>query len=1007
MKKTIIILSAMVLSLFAFGEEIVRNGSATKHAVYDFGCWRTENGAFIGTGGNLTAARTVCGDNFEVSGRLALARVGHTASGLMVNDALWSFDSGMSGSQIFVEDSKGVANLLPTESLFKSNEFFDFILTGKDGLMTMKINGRKIGDLRYDPKKDCTIAIRPWRATLMIKSLELKGTPVGFAVGTKEIPLLGNFTPIDRDLTVKLPQTVAVPEGICQGKLGNADNSAQTGFKGMLKNARLTIPAEALRKAYMNDVCIPPYKLRSIRLEIQADGGTAFRGTLLLFDPAVQSDFGQGEIKVENGRSRIYVNSRPEGLIIGRLSNYDGNPVFLPDSFRAFAEQGVNGHLVLVYPYHFIKNGKLAVDELENSIAQHIARVLSINPVAYFKIQFSLLMPESWIDVNPEELVELDNKLNTVRNQVSWKRQPSYASLKWRDNAAAMLTDFLETVKKTPYADRIVYCQPLYGNAGEWNHWGYHEKAFVDYSKPMQNAFRQWLRKRYSSNEALQKAWQNPDITFESEQLVPPRSVRNSGIDPTRLEAKSGMWATDYYTFFNEYTADTISFFAGVIKHVSNRRLLVGAYYGYFFGHYNAGPYHFQDSGHYGVGRLLQSPDIDCFGGPYIYNNRIRHLELNGIANSPALHGKLWVSEEDTRTHLSEKNEIQNGATADLNETLAILKRNLMLNLERGSSCYYFDFMKDWYRDPEVMTTLGQFQKFDQVLHTLKRRNPQVAMIFSEETVPYLTPGNTLGIWKTAMHSFSHAWSVPYDSYLLSDLDRIDFSKYQMMIFTNCYYADTKIVSQVRKLAANDNRTLVFLYLPGVLNSQGEVDLKQAEDLTGIPLALNRQGEPVTSISSPWQKDHVYRHTPFALKSTAADASANLMGTLSDGSPAMAVKKFNKWTSVVIFHPMPDAIFMRGMFDYFKIHKYASGQSGLDDILIVPPLYAVYSRIGGGKRIFLPQRAEIVVELFSGKVIGRDLYGFDHEMPRHPHCSVFFAGSIEDYLKFKSVLEQK
>lgn len=302
------------------------------------------------------------------------------------------------------------------------------------------------------------------------------------------------------------------------------------------------------------------------------------------------------------------------------------------------------------------------------------------------------------------------------------------------------------------------------------------------------------------------------------------------------------------------------------------------------------------------------------------------------------------------------------------------------------------------------MALIGKFQRLDGVLQKCRVGTPQVAMIFSEETIPWLIPAPALNIWRAQVES-AHMWSVPYDTYLLSDLDKIDFTKYKAVIFANTYFADTKIIDDIHRYAAGGNRILFFMYLPGVVGKNGEIDPRQSQKLTGIPIEVSTAGNPLTSVTSI--RGNVFKHASVALKSRpVAESATEMLGSLSDGNPAVAVKKFENYTSVLVCHPMPGPVFMRDLFDHFRIHKFASGASGLDDVLVRRPLYAVYSRTGGNKHIFLDKRADIVAELFSGKIIGRNLYGFDFEMPRRPSCSVFFAGPLDEYMMFKEALEK-
>lgn len=128
-----------------------------------------------------------------------------------------------------------------------------------------------------------------------------------------------------------------------------------------------------------------------------------------------------------------------------------------------------------------------------------------------------------------------------------------------------------------------------------------------------------------------------------------------------------------------------------------------------------------------------------------------------------------------------------------------------MVNLQRMSSYYFYDFVSDWYRDPEFMATVRQLRKIDSALRSIKREDrSEVAVLFSEETVPYLASrsSGTLGLFDRNQLAQLPRLGMPVDYYLLSDLDKIDFSRYKAVIFANACYANDEIIRKVQEYAA-------------------------------------------------------------------------------------------------------------------------------------------------------------------------------------------------------------
>ena len=218
----------------------------------------------------------------------------------------------------------------------------------------------------------------------------------------------------------------------------------------------------------------------------------------------------------------------------------------------------------------------------------------------------------------------------------------------------------------------------------------------------------------------------------------------------------------------------------------ARRRLLAAAYYGYYLGCYSQAPYHFQDSGHFGARFLLNSPDIDIFGGPCQYAGRRFFIEVNGITGSLALHGKLWETEGDLRTSLSGQRQHGAGAHDDPAESIALVKRDYMLNLSRKACFYFYDFARDWYADPGFMATVRRLKEIDDAFFAAERTPPpEVGVIFDEEGIPLLPnrPDKELQLRRRKWREEISRWGVPTGFYLKSDLDRLDPDQTPVLVF--------------------------------------------------------------------------------------------------------------------------------------------------------------------------------------------------------------------------------
>lgn len=975
---------------------VVRNGAPAAGALLRHGEWEKEDGRLVNSEIHrlLPARDFYRGDRFLVSCRLALEKFEGTAAALVAGEIIWGFDGGEKNG-FFVEIPGCEVRSFGRPDGVLPGKPFDVALTGENGEMTLAVNGKEVGRVSYDKGRNLDIHLRPHRSRMSVEKFSIEGTAAESRLAAMPALQIPGLLPLGKAVRVALPYSGLVKPGVCQAKLENVEFPCPVGTDEVAE-----IPAEILEQAYRAQENRFNTKCLKLTLADRQGGGGIL--ALTVFDPGRRNEFALGRVRRFNGSCGFAIDGEEIGAMTGRLSCSARGNGFQPSAAREFGRLGIHGNIVLLAPWNHLKKGRLDVGAFLAEISEILGRILAEDPEGMMMLQFPLYMDFAWLDAHPEELIVLDNGRETLHNAPGKRRQPSYASEAWRRDAGQVLRDAVEALRNSPMADRIGYLRLNYANCGEWNHWGYHENAFVDYSQPMQRAFGRWLEAKYGTVEALRKAWGDGEVSFRSDRLVPSREVRLAGGEFFRTAGGKTRPVIDYYTFFQEFAADTILHFAKIVKEVSGRRLLTGAYYGYYFGHYGANPYHFQDSGSYAAGRILRSEEIDFIGGPYPYESRRETLILNGLAQSARLHGKVWESEGDQRTHYSGDVNKVYGTTENLSESIAVAKRDFMVNLERGASYYFFDFYQNWYRDPEFMTTVGRLREIDAALRKIPRRDSaQVVVLFSEEAVPLLCnrpEAKGIGGFAAAVRTQLSRLGIPADYYLLSDLDRIDFSGYRVVIFANSYRTDDEMIARIRRYAARGNRTLLFFYAPGILGEDARFDPEQSRKLTGIGL----RAEPEKSfdgISSAWSRT---RPAPLRPRISIDDAGAAVIARFPDGAPAGAERRFAGYKSVVICDPLPDAVYLRGLLTREKVALRASGKSGLDQVNFAGPLVGVYSRSGGPRTLWFPKPVEVVADLFSGEILARNAKQFDFETPRIPQTRIFFAGSAADYRYFQS-----
>ena len=210
-----------------------------------------------------------------------------------------------------------------------------------------------------------------------------------------------------------------------------------------------------------------------------------------------------------------------------------------------------------------------------------------------------------------------------------------------------------------------------------------------DFSLPMNQAFSDWLRRKYGTLEALRAAWDDPAVSFDQPNLVPTPEEQSQTDLFLFKDPRKRRKAIDHFQCLAEIVAGDITYLCGVAKEACHHEHLAGAFYGYvqeivwnngFFGQRlaDADVEHAAGarSGHAGLKQVLASPNVDFLSSPYSYG--FRGIGGEGSFMSPyesvRRAGKLWISEEDTRTHLWPENSYY-GQTHNTHETREVLKR--------------------------------------------------------------------------------------------------------------------------------------------------------------------------------------------------------------------------------------------------------------------------------------------------------------------------------------------
>jgi hypothetical protein len=661
---------------------------------------------------------------------------------------------------------------------------------------------------------------------------------------------------------------------------------------------------------------------------------------------------------------------------------YQGRPAddrkYLRAQYADFARQGVNILKVIAAP-----KGGLDLWEARDTfnfsiIDKYILDVLAANPGA--KINLVLPMaswcPAWWKTDHPDELTIFDNGKRASA--------PSLFSALWRRDASLIIENVVRHVQSAPYRERVICYTLGEGAESQWLSWwnGGDVRApdsQGDYSAPALAAFRVWLRARYGDDAALQNAWKNPNVTLQSA-TIPTKSERLRADFGTLQDPAQGRAVADYLLCLSDTVADGVNAYGATVKRTDGG-VLTAALYGHVLDVANY--YLIQDGGYLSAERVLDAPAIDILVGPIAYHRAFR--DVGGVASidfpppaSLALRGKIWMNEEDVRTHLDAPGGYRYSA-ATAQDSIAVMQREFANVWCNRAMLYWYNLgaPRAWFDDPQLMKTIGELNRIAaENLRYSRRSRAQIAVVVEPKSFAYAKPMMPRSEQTELMTDLMFAQreqiarlGAPVDFHLASDFLRADMPDYKLVIFLNTLYLSAPERAAIVKRLDATGATALWFYAPGVI-TEDAFSLQAASQLTGITLG-QAGSTPIPEIAL---QDDVFPGAPRRFGMTkspglvcyADDAAAQIWGTLNiENKTGLCIKTIGKRRSIFCSVPVMPAEILRQIARESDVHIYNASD---DALYACENFVALHSKSDGEKTIALPYAAR-VMDVFENKII--------------------------------------
>jgi hypothetical protein len=413
---------------------------------------------------------------------------------------------------------------------------------------------------------------------------------------------------------------------------------------------------------------------------------------------------------------------------------------------------------------------------------------------------------------------------------------PDYLSDEWRAAQEDAFRQFYAFLTTRPYYRNILGFELFNGGSMDCN-------TEINLGTPAAIArFRELLRGRYASEEALRAAWNDPEVTFET--AAPQPDVKIPAPDaqtcPLLVDPATHGAYLDTMRFAEHVFQTMITDFCSMVKRVTGGDLLAGARTGDFMGNM----WSIKDGSHGPVDtnpidRLLNAPEMDFFEvqEPYLG----RYLGADGGTGTPVLpftsalrRNKLLFIQNDTPLHTGTKK------ADDYEYLLRHTRRVYVHAIVNGLYPYQFEVGHVRFNQPDL---IREYRILSDLMTRAMRVDrssvAEVAFVFDSDYQKFIgfdpeydRPSRSVTLFDQIKYTWARA-GVPYDMILLEDLPTS--RDYKVFVFVHAFDLSPEERAIIEKHALREGKTAVFFWADGFL-SHDTMGTATLSDLTGMTL---------------------------------------------------------------------------------------------------------------------------------------------------------------------------
>ncbi len=705
-------------------------------------------------------------------------------------------------------------------------------------------------------------------------------------------------------------------------------------------------------------------------------------------------------VEIYNGTPTLMIDGQPVAAYF--YQRPDLNAYLQTDAESRIANSGLD--LYVTYGGNLYKGGCDPIWLEDGSIDYAafdavIYDTLAASKDALVMVNIGMFAPQWWLQQNPDHQAQSHNGSSYIA-----LGDVSLASEKFRQEAGQVLRQLIRHMKEQPYYNRVFGLKISGGQSYEWMHLGTGSNQGPDYSQASQEGFKTYLKNKYGTQEALQAAWGNDQVTFETA-AAPGWDERCSSSNVYLGDADTGSLSrnmVDWNLWLGEASADSFLYYCQIAKEETDSQMIVGGYNGYLW---TSNTYDSQGMAHTAMDRVLDSPYVDWIASPVAYNERLlgQSDTYMALLDSVQQHGKLYIAEQDNRTCLSDSYagvswdanwDFSVGQTRTMADTLYQQKRDFANALVNGAGLWQFDMYGGWLDDDQIYDYLSDAKKeYDLSVHLERNTTNEVAVFVGDETYAYLTTENSnmsftlLEPMLQQQRKHLAAMGAGYDTYAMSTLLEGKVPAHKLNIILSPFEITGEMHEAIDTYLKTNNQVVVWVYLPGI-STGTQLSLDNVYRATGysigavekkstLQVQLTNSGHSLTEGIAGLTYGNSVTNSVSPLTYIRDITDATVLGYNADGGlPGLAVKNMGNWTSVYSAAPCLDVQLLRNLMAFAGCHIYSENPA---DIIYSSSSYvALHSVAAGEKTISLPGYYS-VYDVFEEKFISMNTNTITYE----------------------------